>query len=123
MGVPILDMEQKGILRTNCIDCLDRTNVAQFSCGVSALAQQLVVMGVQKSTALDPNSDIVKALIEMFSEVGDHIALQYGGSEAHKKVETISASNQGPTMGKQKVSERSERALRKTRNIYEPLLN
>jgi hypothetical protein len=27
-------MEQMGILRTNCIDCLDRTNVAQFSAGV-----------------------------------------------------------------------------------------
>ena len=31
LGVPILPMEQRGVLRTNCIDCLDRSNVAQVS--------------------------------------------------------------------------------------------
>ena len=37
---------------------------------------------------LDPTSSIVRVLIDMYVEIGDHIALQYGGSEAHKKVET-----------------------------------
>jgi len=90
LGVPVFWMEQKGVLRTNCIDCLDRTNVAQFSAGVMALAQQLAVTGIRSSVKLDPSSSIVRVLIDMYVEIGDHLALQYGGSEAHKK---------GPTAG------------------------
>jgi len=114
LGVPLLPMEQKGILRTNCIDCLDRTNVAQFSCGISALAQQLVVMGIHSSTELDPDSEIVHVLVDMYSEIGDHIALQYGGSEAHKKVGAgnVTTAVQGPTMGKHKVRQTGEETWR-----------
>ena len=100
VGVPVMTMEQKGVLRTNCIDCLDRTNVAQFSAGVSALSQQLVVMGIHNSADLEPSSQVVHVLMDMYSEIGDQIALQYGGSEAHKKV-----ASTGPTtvqMGKHK---------------------
>ncbi len=92
LGVPVLPMEQKGVLRTNCIDCLDRTNVAQFSAGVESLGQQLVVMGIRNAPKLSSNSNIVKILIDMYVEIGDQIALQYGGSEAHKKGQ-ISESN------------------------------
>ena len=45
--------------------CLDRTNVAQFSAGVEALGQQLVVMGIRSSPKLDPSSIIVRMLIDM----------------------------------------------------------
>lgn len=38
-------LEQNGILRTNCIDCLDRTNVAQFTIGAYALSQALAATG------------------------------------------------------------------------------
>ncbi len=98
LGIPVFPMEQKGVLRTNCIDCLDRTNVAQFSAGVEALEQQLVVMGIRSSAKLDPSSNIIRVLIEMYVEIGDHIALQYGGSEAHKKVsvERSESSFHGP---------------------------
>jgi len=103
LGVPAFPMEQKGVLRTNCIDCLDRTNVAQFSAGVEALEQQLVVMGIRSSTKLDPSSNIVRMLIDMYVEIGDHIALQYGGSEAHKKVSTdVTTSSVPGPMGKHK---------------------
>lgn len=104
LGVPVFPMEQKGVLRTNCIDCLDRTNVAQFSAGVEALEQQLVVMGIRSSSKLDSSSNIIRVLIEMYVEIGDHIALQYGGSEAHKKVVSTERSESiitGP-MGKHK---------------------
>ena len=110
LGLPVFAMEQKGILRTNCIDCLDRTNVAQFSAGVEALGQQLVVMGVRTVAKLESTSSIVKLLIDMYVEIGDHIALQYGGSEAHKKVnhthqQSISSSSNSSIhmpMGKHK---------------------
>ncbi|XLT05836.1 hypothetical protein HN51_044585 [Arachis hypogaea] len=35
------EMLQAGVLRTNCIDCLDRTNVAQYAYGLTALGRQL----------------------------------------------------------------------------------
>ena len=103
LGVPFFPMEQIGILRTNCIDCLDRTNVAQFSSGVEALGQQLVVMGIRSSPKLDPSSIIVRMLIDMYVEIGDQIALQYGGSEAHKKVASAGEKTNVPgQLGKHK---------------------
>ena len=38
--------QQHGVLRTNCIDSLDRTNVGQFSYGMLALGQQLQALGI-----------------------------------------------------------------------------
>lgn len=55
-GFAVMPMEQRGVLRTNCIDCLDRTNVGQFSIGVHALAKQLYVMGVGNQESLDSGS-------------------------------------------------------------------
>lgn len=104
MGIPIFPMEQKGVLRTNCIDCLDRTNVAQFSAGVEALGQQLVVMGIRNHSYLNPSCNLVKAVIDMYVDIGDHLSLQYGGSEAHKKVQSsgIDTSVIAGNMGKHK---------------------
>jgi hypothetical protein len=77
--------------------------VAQFSAGVQALEQQLIVMGIRSSAKLDPSSTIIRVLIDMYVDIGDHIALQYGGSEAHKKVpqERSDVSIHGP-IGKHK---------------------
>ena len=36
---------QTGIVRTNCVDCLDRTNTAQFVIGKVALGMQLYALG------------------------------------------------------------------------------
>lgn len=33
--------EQSGVIRTNCVDCLDRTNLAQFFIGRYALGLQV----------------------------------------------------------------------------------
>ena len=33
--------KQRGVVRTNCVDCLDRTNTAQFAIGKCALAFQV----------------------------------------------------------------------------------
>lgn len=57
-GVAVMPMEQRGVLRTNCIDCLDRTNVGQFSIGVHVLAKQLYVMGVSNQESLDSGSQV-----------------------------------------------------------------
>jgi hypothetical protein len=89
------------VLTWDSFSCLDRTNVAQFSAGVEAIGQQLVVMGIRSKAKLDPSSNIVRVLIDMYVDIGDSIALQYGGSEAHKKVSAErSESNIAGPIGK-----------------------
>lgn len=77
---------QNGVLRTNCIDCLDRTNVAQYAFGLEALGRQLQAVGLTDSSKIDPDSGVAAALMDMYQNMGDSLALQYGGSEAHNYV-------------------------------------
>lgn len=77
---------QSGVLRTNCIDCLDRTNVAQYAYGLAALGRQLHAMGLTDMPKVDPDSSIAAALMYMYQSMGDALAQQYGGSEAHNTV-------------------------------------
>ncbi|KAE9593612.1 putative SAC domain-containing protein [Lupinus albus] len=79
-------MLQSGVLRTNCIDCLDRTNVAQFAYGLAALGCQLQALGFTESTYIDLDNHLAKEMMEVYESMGDTIALQYGGSAAHKKI-------------------------------------
>ncbi|KAJ8759539.1 hypothetical protein K2173_007159 [Erythroxylum novogranatense] len=77
---------QSGVLRTNCIDCLDRTNVAQYAYGLAALGRQLHAMGLTGIPKVDPDSTIAAALMDMYQSMGDALAQQYGGSAAHNTV-------------------------------------
>ncbi|GLT64543.1 hypothetical protein SLA2020_370290 [Shorea laevis] len=77
---------QSGVLRTNCIDCLDRTNVAQYAFGLAALGCQLHAMGLTDNPKVDPDSSIAAALMDMYQSMGDALAQQYGGSAAHNTV-------------------------------------
>ena len=80
--------KQEGVLRTNCIDCLDRTNVAEFMVGKCALGHQLYALGVISEPFLEFDSDAVRLLEEMYEDHGDTIALQYGGSQLVNTMET-----------------------------------
>ncbi|KAH9626213.1 hypothetical protein KSS87_000092 [Heliosperma pusillum] len=77
---------QSGVLRTNCIDCLDRTNVAQYSFGLVALDHQLHAIGINPTTKQDPNDSYAKKLMGLYEAMGDTLAFQYGGSAAHNKI-------------------------------------
>lgn len=77
---------QKGVLRTNCIDCLDRTNVAQFAYGLTALGHQLYALGFIDVPKIDLDSPLADELMCFYERMGDTLALQYGGSAAHNKV-------------------------------------
>ncbi|KAJ7221717.1 polyphosphoinositide phosphatase [Mycena pura] len=79
---------QNGICRTNCVDCLDRTNAAQFVFGKRALGHQLYALGVVENPNLAFDSDAVNMLTEMYHDHGDTIALQYTGSALVNRVET-----------------------------------
>ena len=79
-------MFQKGVLRTNCIDCLDRTNVAQYAFGLVALGHQLHALGFIDDQIIDLDSPLADDLMRLYERMGDTLALQYGGSAAHNKV-------------------------------------
>ena len=101
-------IEQRGVLRTNCIDCLDRTNGAQFAVGMKFLTVSLQALGIcNKQQGVDSSSRLLSSLMEMYGEMGDRIALQYGGSEAHRKVPggqgTVSSSKQNELLTSIKV--------------------
>jgi hypothetical protein len=86
-AVPLLPGRvQCGVVRTNCVDCMDRTNVAQLCVGVHMFGLQLQSLGLADGDTLEPSGLVVRTLMEMYEAMGDAIALQYGGSEANKKV-------------------------------------
>ncbi|KAM0672635.1 Sac-like phosphoinositide polyphosphatase [Ordospora colligata] len=69
---------QKGIIRTNCIDCLDRTNVAQFVIGSEVLGKQLSEFECEGKDMLR------KKYNEMWIQNGHSLSRQYAGSSALK---------------------------------------
>lgn len=80
---------QKGVLRTNCIDCLDRTNVAQYAYGLAALGHQLHALGVLENPKIDLDDPLADNLMGFYERMGDTLAHQYGGSAAHNKVRNM----------------------------------
>ncbi|EEY22112.1 polyphosphoinositide phosphatase [Verticillium alfalfae VaMs.102] len=85
---------QNGVARTNCIDCLDRTNAAQFVIGKRALGHQLHALGILEDTAIDYDTDAVNLFTHMYHDHGDTIAVQYGGSQLVNTMETYRKINQ-----------------------------
>ncbi|KAL5211670.1 hypothetical protein ABZP36_022517 [Zizania latifolia] len=80
---------QKGVLRTNCIDCLDRTNVAQYAYGLAALGHQLYMLGSVESPELGLDAPLAHHLMHFYERMGDTLAVQYSGSAAHNKISGI----------------------------------
>lgn len=77
---------QTGVVRTNCIDCLDRTNVVQGMLGRKALEGALRARGL-----LSPVVDVHGAFPELeqrfkilWADHGDAISRQYSGTGALK---------------------------------------
>jgi hypothetical protein len=85
---------QNGIARTNCIDCLDRTNAAQFVIGKRALGYQLHALGIISGTSVSYDTDAVNMFTHMYHDHGDTIAIQYGGSQLVNTMETYRKINQ-----------------------------
>ncbi|KAH8821933.1 SacI homology domain-containing protein [Xylogone sp. PMI_703] len=73
--------KQSGVLRTNCMDCLDRTNVAQSACGRRALEQQLKEEHIDLSAQVDQTTQWFNTL---WADNGDAISKQYASTAALK---------------------------------------
>ncbi|CAH0560773.1 unnamed protein product [Brassicogethes aeneus] len=79
---------QTGIIRTNCVDCLDRTNTAQFAIGKCVLGFQLCALGILDTPSLEFDTDCVRMLESLYEDHGDTLALQYGGSQLVHRIKT-----------------------------------
>ncbi|VDN00841.1 unnamed protein product [Thelazia callipaeda] len=79
---------QRGIFRTNCVDCLDRTNVTQFAIGKVSLGLQLYSMGFVGEPVLSPSSEVCRIYEDLMDQHGDTLALQYAGSQLVHSIKT-----------------------------------
>jgi len=91
---------QNGVVRTNCIDCLDRTNVFQQILGIAVLVLQFKHLGVNENFPENKNDNIYGILAELYIKMGHELSNQYTGSLALKQ--TITDDN---------------------RNLYEKMIN
>lgn len=87
-GQPQFGTSQTGIVRTNCVDCLDRTNTAQFAIGKCVLGYQLCALGILESPQLEFDTDCVRMLESLYEDHGDTLAVQYGGSQLVHRIKT-----------------------------------
>ncbi|PNT77596.1 hypothetical protein BRADI_1g65571v3 [Brachypodium distachyon] len=78
-------LDQSGVVRSNCIDCLDRTNVTQSFLARKSLDSQLQRMGALSSAESISQSDgINDTFKKLWVEHGDELSLEYAGSYALK---------------------------------------
>ncbi|KAF2157070.1 hypothetical protein K461DRAFT_249808 [Myriangium duriaei CBS 260.36] len=94
---------QNGVARTNCIDCLDRTNAAQFVIGKHAFGLQLQALGVIQTPYMEYDSDAIDIFTHMFHDHGDTIAVQYGGSHLVNTMATYRKLNHWQGTGRDMV--------------------
>jgi hypothetical protein len=71
-----VDAQQRGIVRTNCIDCLDRTNVVQSMIAHQILERQLAEIGI--------TFDCLNQFRGIWADNADAISVQYAGTPALK---------------------------------------
>lgn len=87
-----LGKTQQGVVRTNCLDCLDRTNVVQGKLAWEVLVKQL--RSINKDFELTQDSNFTKAFKIQWADNGDYLSLQYTGTGS-----TISSVTRTDTQG------------------------
>ncbi|KAG0223440.1 SacI homology domain-containing protein [Mortierella sp. GBAus27b] len=78
--------QQKGVIRTNCMDCLDRTNVVQSAIGRYVLNHQLLRLGIASfpDQGLSVYEDFENIFNNVWANNGDAISREYAGTSALK---------------------------------------
>lgn len=109
--------DQKGVLRINCVDCLDRTNVVQTAVGRSVLELQLTKLGV-----VQPEHGLSLACKKVFQTLwannGDMISRQYAGTNALKGDFTRTGERNLSGLMKDGVNSASRYYLNHIRDTY-----
>jgi SacI homology domain/Inositol phosphatase len=90
-------MQQRGLVRTNCLDCLDRTNLVQSTFANRSLYMQLKSFGMR-----DLRDTEIAILERIFKEAwannGDAVSHQYAGTGALKSDFTRTGKRTGKGM-------------------------
>jgi len=81
---------QTGIMRVNCKDNLDRTNMVQTRFAMQVAAKQLEKVAPESYTKMSPSekSAFENELRIAWADNGDHISIQYAGTAAMRSVHT-----------------------------------
>ena len=91
-----MSQTQSGVIRTNCIDCLDRTNVVQSMLARLTLLEQLAALGVLPPPSAEESTEnrlgglasaapaLADSLQILWADHADQCSLQYSGSPALK---------------------------------------
>ncbi|KAL7311798.1 hypothetical protein PS15m_009517 [Mucor circinelloides] len=82
----IVYCRQSGVFRTNCMDCLDRTNVVQSAFGRSVLNLQLMRFGISEypEQGIKYYDDFERIFNNVWANNGDMISRMYAGTSALK---------------------------------------
>lgn len=88
---PVIN-SQIGIMRVNCVDCLDRTNNAMACSASVVLAEMLKGMNCDIEDFIKPElsavaDELLEILLNMWGANGDKVAQQYAGSDAFHKAQ------------------------------------
>ena len=77
--------QQTAVVRTNCMDCLDRTNVVQTMLGRWALTRQLIDLGVlQSGESVDDDAAFQNLFRNVWADNADVVSKSYSGTGALK---------------------------------------
>ena len=71
---------QRGTMRTNCLDCLDRTNRVQTYLGLDTLHKMIEYLGVANNGVIVQR--FTSKLEEMWKDNGNRISQIYAGTGA-----------------------------------------
>ncbi len=82
-GKAHIEKKQKGVLRTNCMDCLDRTNVTQSAVAWRTLCLQLLEDGIDFSSQ-NPEYGDSSFFNILWADNGDAVSRQYASTAALK---------------------------------------
>lgn len=77
----VVSGRQKGVFRSNCMDCLDRTNVCQSCFAKHMLELQLKTEGIDMSAQIDQDTTWFNTL---WADNGDAVSNQYASTAAMK---------------------------------------
>ncbi|CAG8433542.1 6294_t:CDS:10 [Diversispora eburnea] len=76
---------QESVVRTNCMDCLDRTNVVQSTLAKWMLTQQLREVGVlSNKEKIDEITSFMDLFRNVWADNADAVSLPYAGTGAQK---------------------------------------
>ncbi|MFH4981106.1 hypothetical protein AB6A40_007815 [Gnathostoma spinigerum] len=85
IAYPNSSRQQTGFFRTNCMDCLDRTNVVQAVIAKESVKDQLTFLGIiTGTTSIDNYTNFMYLFKNLWADNGDVCSLQYAGTGALK---------------------------------------